>query len=68
MVNFLSILFFLIYFQIYFSLLLNNLSIDNKELFVENISKRVKLFLPDYENKYSRVNELNDSNFNFFQK
>ena len=65
MVNLISILFFLINIQIYFSLLLNNSSIDNKELFDENISKRVKLYLPEYQNKYSRVNELNDNNFNF---
>ena len=69
MVNFLlhfnSILLFIINFQIYLSLFLNNSSIDNQEFFDESISKRVKLYVPEYQNKYSRVNELNDTNFNF---
>ena len=24
-----------------------------------------KIYLPEYQNKYSRINELNDTNFNF---
>ena len=30
------------------------------------ISKRVKIYLPEYQNKYSRMNELNDTNFNLY--
>ena len=26
-----------------------------------------KIYLPEYQNKYSRINELNDSNFNFLK-
>ena len=26
------------------------------------------IFLPEYQNKYSRINELNDTNFNFMKK
>ena len=67
MVKFLiySILILLISFNINFSLLLNNSSIHNQEYFDESILKRVKLYLPEYQNKYSRINELNDTNFNF---
>ena len=67
MVNMLcnSLIFLLINFQIYFSLLFNNSSKNNLGLFDETITKRVKLYLPEYQNKYSRVNELNDTNFNF---
>ena len=67
MVNIIFKFIFLFYinFQLYFSLLLNNSSSDNHGLFDDNISERVKLYLPEYQNKYSRVNELNDTNFNF---
>ena len=60
-----SLILLLINFEIYFSLLFNNSSKNNLEIFDETITKRVKLYLPEYQNKYSRVNELNDTNFNF---
>ena len=60
-----SQLILLINFHICFSLLLNNSSVDNQKYFDESISKRVKIYLPEYQNKYSRMNELNDTNFNF---
>ena len=60
-----SVLLFNINFHIYFSLLFNNSSKNNSELFDESITKRVKLYLPEYQNKYSRLNEINDTNFNF---
>ena len=59
-----SLILLLINFQC-FSLLFNNSSKNNSGLFDETITKRVKLYLPEYQNKYSRVNELNDTNFNF---
>jgi hypothetical protein len=62
---FISILLFNINFNIYFSLLFNNSSKNNSELFDESITKRAKLYLPEYQNKFSRLNELNDTNFNF---
>ena len=48
-----------------FFLLLNNSSIDNKIIFDEKIQNRVKLYLPEYQNKHIRLNELNNSNYNF---
>ena len=36
-----------------------NLNITNEEFFQK------KIFLPEYQNKFSRINELNDTNFNF---
>ena len=48
-----------------FFLLLNNSSIDNKNIFDEKIQNRVKLYLPEYQNKHIRLNELNNSNYNF---
>ena len=38
-----------------------NINIDCEECLHKNI------FLPEYQNKYSRINELNDSNFNFMR-
>ena len=60
-----SVIIFIINLNLCFSLLLKNTSNDKKESFDEEISKRVKLYLPEYQNKYSRINELNDTNFNF---
>ena len=60
-----SVIIFIIILNLCFSLLLKNSSNNKEELFDEEISKRVKLYLPEYQNKYSRVNELNDTNFNF---
>ena len=60
-----TIFIILIDFNIYFSFLLNDSSNNNHELFDEDITKRVKLYVPEYQNKYSRENELNDTNFNF---
>ena len=60
-----SVIIFIIILNLCFSLLLKNSSNNKKELFDEEISKRVKLYFPEYQNKYSRVNELNDTNFNF---
>ena len=38
-----------------------NLNFTCKECLQKNI------FLPEYQNKYSRINELNDTNFNFMK-
>ena len=46
-------------------LLLNNSSSDNKSLFNESIKKSAKLYFPEYQNKNIRLNELNNTNFNF---
>ena len=66
MVNllFITMILFNINFRIY-SLLYNNSSKDNSELYEERIGQRAKIYLPEYQNKYSRANELNDTNFNF---
>ena len=48
-------------FQLNHSKILNELklNITKEELFQK------KIFLPEYQNKFSRINELNDTNFNF---
>ena len=57
------ILFSLLKYNIF--LLLNNSSLENMSHFDEKIQNKVKLFLPDYQNKHIRLNELNHTNFNF---
>ena len=39
---------------------------NNKYELFDNLDKiKAKIYLPEYQNKYSRINELNDSNFDF---
>ena len=63
--RFISLYIFLSILKHSFSLLSNNSSIDNKTTFDETIQSRIKLFLPEYQNKHIRINELNNTNFNF---
>ena len=42
-----------------------NASLDNDFPFNKTIQNKVKLYLPEYQNKYIRINELNNSNYNF---
>jgi len=44
---------------------LNNSSLENVYHFDKNVQNKVKLYLPEYENKYIRLNELNHTDFNF---
>ena len=57
------ILFSLLKFNIF--LLLSNSSLENMSHFDEKVQNKVKLYLPEYQNKYIRLNELNHTNFNF---
>ena len=41
---------------------LDNLNINVNTDFDPN---KLKLYFPEYQNKYTRINELNNSNFNF---
>ena len=61
----LSLFIFLSILKYNFLLLLNNSSIDNKSTLDEKIQSRIKLYLPEYQNKHIRLNELNNTNFNF---
>ena len=48
-----------------FFLKLNVSSIENKTILEEDIQNRIKLYLPQYQNKNIRTNEINNTNFNF---
>ena len=48
-----------------FFVVLANSSLNDDTPFNETIQNKIKLYLPEYQNKYIRINELNNTNFNF---
>ena len=61
----LSLYIFLLILKFNFFLRLNNSSLNNKTFLDEEIQRRIKLYLPEYQNKHIRINELNNTNFDF---
>ena len=56
---------FLLIIQYNFYIVSANSSIDDDIPLNKTIQNKIKLFLPEYQNKHIRINELNNSNFNF---